>query len=106
MVRIHHLAWVDNLDAGAIVLVQRHEDWVVATADSSKYPPADSRTDPSRTNLGYYMMDLERLKGSPGVDSRVKEQYGRSNRIIQAKGHAGRCLVVEKQAVAERRIDY
>ena len=54
MVRIHHLAWVDNLDAGAIVLVQRHEDWVVATADSSKYPPADSRTDPLRTNLGRY----------------------------------------------------
>lgn len=73
MVRIHHLAWVDNLDAGAIVLVQRHEDWGVATADSSKYPPADSRTDPSRTNLGRYMMDLQRLNVSPGVESRVKE---------------------------------
>ena len=73
MVRIHHLAWVDNLDAGAIVLVQRHEDWVVAAADSSKYPPANSRTDPSRTNLGYYMMDLERLNVSPDVDSRAKE---------------------------------
>ena len=58
MVGIHHLTWVDKLDAGAIVLVQRHEDWVVATADSSKYPPADSWTDPSRTNLGCYMMDL------------------------------------------------
>ena len=74
MVRIHHLAWVDNLDAGAIVLVQRHEDWVVARADSSKYPPADSRTDPSRTDLGYCTMDLERLNVSPGGDCRVKEQ--------------------------------
>ena len=77
MVRIHHLARVDNLDAGAIVLVQRHEDWVVATADSSKYPPADSRTDALRTNLGRYMMDLgilERLNVSPGVGSRVKER--------------------------------
>ena len=74
MVRIHHLAWVNNLDAGAIVLVQRHEDWVVATADSSKYPPADSRTDPSKTNLGSYIMDLERLNISPGVDRRVKEE--------------------------------
>ena len=73
MVRIHHLAWVDNLDAGAIVLVQRHEDWTVAAADRSKYPPADSRTDPSRIDIGSYIMDLERLNVSPGVDSRAKE---------------------------------
>ena len=84
MVRIHHLAWVDNLDAGAIVLVQRHEDWVVATADSSKYPPADSRMDPSRTNLGYYMMDLERLNVSPDVDFKG-EGNGMDGRIGSSK---------------------
>lgn len=26
VVGIHHLAWVNNLDAGAVVLIQRHED--------------------------------------------------------------------------------
>ena len=87
MVRIHHLAWVDNLDAGAIVLVQRHEDWVVAAADSSKYPPADKQ-DGSFKNQSWLLYDGSgapecfagrRLQGR-------KRQYGRSNRIIQAQG--------------------
>lgn len=56
MVGIHHLAWVDNLDAGAIVVVQRHEDWMVATANSSIYA---SRTDPDS-----YITCYERPEGT------------------------------------------
>ena len=61
---IHHLAWEDNLDARAIVLVQRHEDWTVATADSSM--------DPLMTNLDAYITGYECLRIPPGVDPLVR----------------------------------
>ena len=38
MVGIHYLAWVDDLDAGTIVLIQRHEEWITAIVNSSMYP--------------------------------------------------------------------
>ena len=59
MVGIHHLAWVDNLDAGAVVLIQRHEDWIVATANSSMYP--------SRTLLDSSVVDYECPEGSSSM---------------------------------------
>lgn len=96
VVGIHHLAWEDNLDARAIVLVQRHEDWAVATANSS--------IDPSMTNLDSYITGYECLRIPPGVDPRVNRQYRRSNTSMRAQGQAGRS-VLEKQAVVERSID-
>ena len=43
MVGIHYLAWVDDLDAGTIVLIQRHEEWMAAIVDSSMYPSKRNR---------------------------------------------------------------
>ena len=62
---IHHLAWVDNLDTGAIVLVQRHEDSIVAAGDGTM--------NPSRTNGGSYTEGNEcPMKVSPSFDPGVK----------------------------------
>lgn len=38
MMGIHYLAWINDLDAGTVELIQRHEDWMVATVNSSMYP--------------------------------------------------------------------
>ena len=48
---IHYLAWVDDLDAGIIVLIQRHEEWIAATVNSSMYP--------SKRNLDSYTRGYE-----------------------------------------------
>ena len=60
MVGIHHLAWVDNLDAGAVVLVQRHEDRLAARVNSSM--------NPSSNDLDSYIT-VERLEASGGLET-------------------------------------
>lgn len=55
---IHYLAWINDLNAGTIELVQRHEDWMVATVNSSMYP---LKRDPDA-----YIRDYERPEGSCG----------------------------------------
>ena len=98
MVGIHHLAWVNDLDAGAIVLVQRHEGWIVATANCSMCS--------SRTTVDSYMTDYERPQRFLRAFIHVRNwQYRWLSTSMQDNGHAGRS-VLEKQVVGERRIDY
>ncbi len=61
MVGIHHLTWIDNLDTGAVVLVQRHEDKVAATVSSSM--------NPSITVLDSYITGTMALKVAAGFDA-------------------------------------
>ena len=76
MVGIHHLAWVDNLDAGAVVLVQRHEDRMAARVNSSM--------DPSRTELDSYIT-VERLEPSGWLGS-TWEMTSSEDRIRASRG--------------------
>ena len=58
MMGIHYLAWIDDLDAGTVELIQRHEDWIVVTVNSSIYPLT--------RNLDAYIRDHECPEGSCG----------------------------------------